>query len=95
MSRYVLLAFRCLGASISRADELPGGATVEFGRLYIHQDNGTALVEPSTDEDRDRYFNLAHCTCSQSHKAQPIALSRSAAPFPIPSACHRPNATAP
>jgi hypothetical protein len=73
MTRYVLLAFLCLGASISRAEDLPGGASVEFGRLFIHPNNDPALKEPETEAQQWQYFNYAHCTCSQSNGSTPIA----------------------
>jgi hypothetical protein len=48
---------------VAIADPLPGGGEIEFVKLLIHED-GDELLEPSTPEVRDRYFNLAHCVCS-------------------------------
>lgn len=65
MMRSVLLAFLCLGASTARAaDTLPGGATINFNRLLLHENNEPELQEPETPESQLEYFNLAHCVCS-------------------------------
>ena len=42
---------------------LPGGAMITWNRFFITE-NGS-VVEPSTPDARRRYFNLAHCVCSQ------------------------------
>ena len=74
MTRFVLLAFLCLGASISWAADgmLEGGATVSFDKLYIHEDGDAEFTEPSTEDAQLQYFNFAHCTCAQSNKGTPI-----------------------
>ena len=66
MTRFVLLAFLCLGASISRAEGmLPGGATLDFNKVLLHEGNSEGLAEPAVDPDSlYRYFNQAHCLCS-------------------------------
>jgi hypothetical protein len=66
MTRYVLLAFLGLGASISRAeDTLPGGAQLVFNKELLHVDNAQTPVEVEADTDTERfYFNAAHCECS-------------------------------
>ncbi len=65
MMRFVLLAFLCLGASIARAEgTLPGGATIKFDRLLIHENNAMEPAEPETTESVEKYFNMAHCVCS-------------------------------
>lgn len=67
-----------LGASAAHADgTLPGGATISFDRLLIHEDGDTGLSIPSTEAAQRRYFNLAHCTCSNASagKEQTFALS--------------------
>jgi hypothetical protein len=53
-------------APAARADEgmLPSGE-LEFQRLYIHEDGNPDFEEPSEPLEQDRYFNLAHCACSQ------------------------------
>src|SRR5262245_17723858 len=65
MTRYVV-AFLCLGASLARADGmLPGGATVKFDQLRLHEHNSQESNLPETDPDsKYHYFNLAHCVCS-------------------------------
>lgn len=73
MLRLVLLGL-VLGASVSHAEGiLPGGATLKFNRLLLHEDNSPDLAEPKVDPDSKwQYFNLAHCVCSQFHTATPI-----------------------
>ncbi len=73
MTRYVLLAFVCMGASTARAESTIDGATVTFEKLFIHENNKLEFQEPSTEDAQLQYFNFAHCTCAQSHRAQPIA----------------------
>jgi len=74
MTRFVLLAFLCLGASVAHADGgmLPGGASIEFDKLFIHEDNKPELAEPSSEDVQNAYFNFAHCACSQAQSATPI-----------------------
>jgi hypothetical protein len=69
MMRSVLLAFACLGASISHAEDMfPSGATIKFNKLLLHEKNNPQLVEPENEtESIWRYFNYAHCVCSQAH----------------------------
>jgi hypothetical protein len=65
MTRFVLLAFLCLGASTSRAAEtLPGGGELVFNKLLLHEDNAEVGAEPVTPESTLFYFNEAHCECS-------------------------------
>jgi hypothetical protein len=55
-----------LQARGAKADPLPGGGEIEFEKLLIHEDGDSDLTEATTVEARDRYFNLAHCVCSDS-----------------------------
>ena len=67
MTRYVLVATLCLGASVARADMgmLPGGASVKFNKLLLHEHNNQDFAQPETDPDsKYHYFNQAHCVCS-------------------------------
>ncbi|HEY5952137.1 MAG TPA: MXAN_2562 family outer membrane beta-barrel protein, partial [Kofleriaceae bacterium] len=66
MTRYVLLAFLCLGASTSRAEGmLPGGAQLTWQRLLLHEKNKKDPEPPEIDPDSTLfYFNAAHCECS-------------------------------
>jgi len=67
MTRYVLLATLCLGAGVARADMgmLPGGASVKYNKLLLHEHNSEELNQPETDPDsKHHYFNQAHCVCS-------------------------------
>jgi hypothetical protein len=74
MLRLVLLGL-VLGASVAHADGTPpaDGTTLKFNRFLIHADNSTELTEPNADtEEVWKYFNLAHCVCSQFQKAMPV-----------------------
>jgi hypothetical protein len=68
--RIVTLVCLLMGAgligrpSLAKAD-LPGGAKIKFNRLFTFQEGETKLAEPSTDEEKRRPFNAAHCTCSK------------------------------
>ena len=56
-------------SSVAAADTgtLPGGMTVTFPRLWIHENNSGDLVQPSNQNEVTwHYFNLAHCQCSKS-----------------------------
>lgn len=45
---------------------LPGGATIQFNRLFLHEANSTELVLPKkTPDSLWNYFNRAHCVCAQ------------------------------
>src|SRR5262245_13572468 len=81
MTRYVLLALLCLGASVARADDstpLPGGATVSFQKLFVHANpTSSDLTEvplEGANDVRDKYFNFAHCVCSQSVLSDPSSV---------------------
>jgi hypothetical protein len=53
-----------LAAGAAHADTtLPGGATITYGRLLVHE-NGNPQLAPPVDSPV-RYFNLAHCACGQ------------------------------
>jgi hypothetical protein len=65
----VLLVVLAAGGVARAQTTLPGGVTVSFDKLYIHENGSTNAVLPATDPDSLwHYFNLAHCQCS---KAQP------------------------
>jgi hypothetical protein len=58
----------CVGANVARADTgmLPGGASLAFKRTFIHENNNPASdKEASTELAALKYFNGAHCVCSQ------------------------------
>src|SRR5258706_5641786 len=42
---------------------LPNGAQLTYDKLYIF--GGNNFGEPADPDTRHRYFNLAHCNCSQ------------------------------
>ena len=50
---------------------LPGGATIDFGQLLVHEDGNPTLAPPSTADAQAHYFNLSHCMCSQPGAADP------------------------
>ena len=53
-----------LAAGAAHADTtLPGGATITYGRLLLHE-NGSPQLAPPIDAPV-RYFNLAPCACGQ------------------------------
>jgi hypothetical protein len=53
------------GANAHADGMLPGGATLKFNKLLLHENNSEALAEPEVDPDSIwGYFNLAHCVCS-------------------------------
>ncbi len=49
----------------SAAPTLPGGATIAFDQLLLHEDGNPQLAPPAGPDSAARYFNLAHCACSQ------------------------------
>jgi hypothetical protein len=60
----IAAAFVVLAAGGAHADTtLPGGATITYGRLLVHE-NGNPQLAPPIDAPV-RYFNLAHCACGQ------------------------------
>ncbi|NVB80360.1 MAG: hypothetical protein HOV81_18345 [Kofleriaceae bacterium] len=73
MTRLVVLAFLILGVGVSRAEvtlpfggPLPDGSSLNFNRLFLHEDNSPDLAEPKVLPDSlEHTFNLAHCVCSQ------------------------------
>lgn len=74
MLRLVLLGL-VLGAGVSHAEGTPpaDGTTLKFNRFLIHADNSTELTEPNADtEEVWKYFNLAHCVCSQFQKVMSV-----------------------
>lgn len=56
-----------LAPSRARADDLPNGAVLTFGRFFIYE--GDEKKEPSTPDVRRQYLNLAHCECSRLAKS--------------------------
>jgi len=69
--RLFILAVVLVTTGISHADStLPGGATIQFNRLFLHEHDSAKLVLPEkTPDSLWRYFNYAHCVCGQSGKA--------------------------
>lgn len=76
MTRLVVLAFLVLGVGVSRAEvtlpfgkplpEPNSGSSVNFNRLFLHEDNSPKLAEPKVLPDSlEHTFNFAHCVCSQ------------------------------
>jgi hypothetical protein len=61
----------------ARAQALPSGGDIQFDRLLIHEDGADELSIPSTESVQRRYFNFAHCMCSNASagKEQTFALS--------------------
>jgi hypothetical protein len=55
----------------SAAPTLPGGATIGFDQLLLHENGSAPLVPPAGPDSATRYFNLAHCACSQNFAAGP------------------------
>jgi hypothetical protein len=72
MLRLVLLGL-VLGAGVSHAEGmLSDGTTLVFNKLLLHEDNAVDPAEPKVDPDSLwKYFNLAHCVCSQFQAAMP------------------------
>lgn len=67
--RFFILAVVLITSSVAHADSgmLPGGATLQFNRLFLHEHNSKDLVQPEKLPDSKwRYFNYAHCVCGQS-----------------------------
>ena len=62
MGRAWLAALACVTSTARAGTTLPGGGTIVFGELYLHEDGNPQLAAAS---DPARYFNLAHCACSQ------------------------------
>ncbi|HTL37525.1 MAG TPA: MXAN_2562 family outer membrane beta-barrel protein [Kofleriaceae bacterium] len=69
-----MLALVLGSAGVARAEGmLPGGATLKFNKLLLHEDNSADLAEPKiTPDSLWLYFNQAHCVCSQFNDAAPI-----------------------
>jgi hypothetical protein len=67
MTRLVwLVALGLIGPRVAHAEGmLPGGATIKYNRLLLHEDNAETAIEPKVDPDSLwKYTNLAHCVCS-------------------------------
>ncbi len=62
MGRAWLAVVVCATTTARAGTTLPGGATVTFGELYLHE-GGNPQLAPG--QEPARYFNLAHCACSQ------------------------------
>jgi hypothetical protein len=55
-----------LAAGAAHADTtLPGGATITYGDLLLHEAGNPQLAPPLAEDSAPRYFNLAHCACGQ------------------------------
>jgi hypothetical protein len=62
----VLAAGRVASAQSTDPGTLPGGATISFDMLYIHEDGNPDLAEPKSGmTSLWKYFNMAHCQCSK------------------------------
>ena len=68
----ILTSAALLASSALASSTLPGGATVSFGDVLLHE-GGAALAPPSSSISETRYFNLAHCACSQPNAAPGFA----------------------
>ncbi|MGE5183457.1 MAG: hypothetical protein ACM31C_15405 [Acidobacteriota bacterium] len=73
MGRAWLVAVVCTATAAHAGTTLPGGGTIAFGGLYLHED-GNPQLAPAADPAR--YFNLAHCACSQLHASGPSFVER-------------------
>lgn len=67
--RWLAAAFGVLAATAARAGTLPGGATITFGQLLVHEGGAAQLAPPSSDDAARKYFNFAHCACGQPNAA--------------------------
>jgi hypothetical protein len=54
----------------ARAQQLPGGATVEFDGPFLHVDDKEDLTRGNTETVID-YFNFAHCECARTDATFP------------------------
>lgn len=65
--RFIILAGILFTSGVALAQgTLPGGATIQFSRLFLHENNSKELVLPEkTPDSLWRYFNRAHCVCGQ------------------------------
>ncbi|HMG55170.1 MAG TPA: hypothetical protein VK601_16855, partial [Kofleriaceae bacterium] len=62
----VLLAGARVAGAQGTGTTLPGGVTITFSKLYIHEDGSKEAVEPKIDPDSLwKYFNYAHCQCGK------------------------------
>ncbi|HEU4726663.1 MAG TPA: hypothetical protein VFT22_02205, partial [Kofleriaceae bacterium] len=62
----VLAGGRVASAQSTGGGTLPNGTTVNFDKLYIHEDGAKVADLPKRDpESLWNYFNLAHCQCSR------------------------------
>jgi len=53
------------GPASADSGSLPGGATIAFNRLFIHENHSATGVQPNANSSELwTYFNLAHCQCS-------------------------------
>src|SRR5260221_4707214 len=72
-ARMRLIVLALVGsATVAHADSgmVPGGATLTFNRLFLHEHNSMDQVLPEkTPESLWAYFNLAHCVCAQTGAA--------------------------
>lgn len=60
------ILFTCGIAHAQSSSTLPGGATIQFNRLFLHENNSEELVLPEkTPDSLWKYFNRAHCVCSR------------------------------
>src|SRR5512140_1212968 len=78
LMRLVVLAV-LLSAGVAHADTgtLPGGATIKFNRLFLHEPtdanpNGNPMLAQAIKPPDSlwHYFNLAHCVCAQTGASQ-------------------------
>jgi hypothetical protein len=62
-----LVAVAAADAEAETAASLPNGAVVQFvdGDELLVQDDDDEALEPPKTEDEDRFFNFAHCVCSE------------------------------
>ncbi|MBA3542076.1 MAG: hypothetical protein H0T79_20845 [Deltaproteobacteria bacterium] len=56
-----------LAGGVAHAD-LPGGMTVTFDRLLIHEDGGDLAPPTNEAEATWQYFNYAHCKCAVANR---------------------------
>jgi hypothetical protein len=71
MKRLLVLAILCTATVASaQTASLPDGSTLNFIRIYLHENNSATLVQPAQlPNSLWHYFNFAHCVCSEPNAA--------------------------
>jgi len=62
----VVLAVSRVASAQATGSTLPDGSTINFAKVYLHEDGNPDFAEPKTQPDSLwNYFNLAHCQCGK------------------------------